>query len=198
MMLKNLLVFTHLIAMAVAVGKILECDLRLLLRSGEPLGAQDLQALAQTERQVGLALVLLWLSGLTLVGLGQLQSASYLENQKLWAKALIVLALTFNGLALHRWAFPAMRRGQALLALPSRQLAGLSLMASTSTVSWLYACFLGIARNWNHQASLSFALTVYALLLLAAWCGSALLLGLMAAARRQPPTLRSPCLQRRG
>lgn len=198
MMLKNLLVFTHLIAMAVAVGKILEWDVRLLLRSGEPLGAQDLQALAQTERQVGLALALLWLSGLTLVGHGMLQWASYLENQKLWAKALIVLALSFNGFALHRWAFAALRRRQALLALPRPALAGLSLMAATSTVSWLYACFLGIARNWNHEASLSFALAVYALLLLAAWCGSALLLGLLASARRQAQPLRTPCLQRRG
>lgn len=184
MLFKNFLVFIHLIAMALAVARMLEFDLRFLRTAHRPLSAEMRQELARTQRLMSLTLAVLWASGLGLVALAAAQDPQALRNEKLWMKGLTVLCLTLNGLILHRVAFPVLQGPQAFLALPWRARTGLTLCAVMSSVSWLFASFLGIARSWNHTATFPQLLTLYLSLLLLAGAAALGLLAVMAPSGR--------------
>jgi len=168
MLLKNALVFCHLLAMALAVAKMLEYDIRFLRCANQPSTPERRQMLLHTKVVMSWSLLVLWLTGAGLVAWGWFESPTYLDNQKLWIKVITVASLTLNGVLMHRFAFPLLQDDRAFLDLPLRQGLGLTAFAATSSTSWLYASFLGVARSWNHSAPLSYTLTVYVALLLAA------------------------------
>ncbi|MCZ8073922.1 MAG: hypothetical protein O9341_07290 [Paucibacter sp.] len=168
MLLKNALTFCHLLAMALAVGKMLDYDVRFLWTVHTRPTPQRLLDLERTKSTMTLALIALWLSGAALVYVGHIQNPTYLMNEKLWMKVFTVLVLTLNGWLMHRFAFPVLQRGHAFLEMPVFHMLGLTLFATLSSVSWLYASFLGIARSWNHTAPFGFILGVYATLILVA------------------------------
>lgn len=176
MLLKNALTFCHLLAMALAVGKMLDYDVRFLWTVHTRPTPQRLLDLERTKSTMTLALIALWLSGAALVYVGHTQNPAYLMNEKLWMKVFTVLVLTLNGWLMHRFAFPVLQRGHAFLELPVFHMLGLTLFATLSSVSWLYASFLGIARSWNHTAPFGFILWVYATLILVA--GGTAMLGI--------------------
>jgi hypothetical protein len=198
MLLKNLLVFIHLIAMALAVGKMLEFDLRFMRQAHRPPDAALRRALQSTQTVMSVTLALLWLSGLALVAWAWEQDANALLNEKLWVKVLTVCILTLNGVLMHRMAFPLLRGGQAFLALPLHQVLGLGLCGVVSSVSWLYASFLGIARSWNHSTPFGHVFGVYLALLLMAALGTligVLVLRVHTRARpRSPSSLGAPVM----
>lgn len=176
MMLKNALTFFHLLAMAVAVGKMLDYDFRFLRSVHRLPSPQLLQDLSATRATMTLALIALWFTGAVLVYMGYAQNPDYLMNEKLWTKILTVSALTLNGMLMHHFAFPILKQGGVFLELPQHQMLALTLFAAISSVSWLYAAFLGIARSWNHTAPLSYTLGIYGALVLLA--GGAAMLGI--------------------
>ncbi len=177
MLLKNALVFVHLLAMAVAVGKMLEYDFRFLRSVHRPISAQQWTDLLHTKRTMTVALAVLWVTGLGFVYGGQAQYPGYLSNEKLWMKVLTVCTLTLNGMLMHHFAFPYMRQGKVFLQWPLGRVLLLTGFATVSSISWLYASFLGIARSWNDTVAFEQALAVYLALLFVAAAGSS---GLMA------------------
>lgn len=190
-MLKNALTFCHLLAMAVAVGKMLDYDFRFLRSVPHRPSPQLLQDLSTTKATMTAALIALWFTGAGLVYIGYAQNPAYLMNEKLWTKILTVCVLTLNGALMHRFAFPVLQRGGVFLELPWRQMLVLTLFAAISSVSWLYASFLGIARSWNNTAPLGYTLGIYAVLVLCA--GGAAVLGMSVlrqhhASVQPPPT----------
>jgi uncharacterized membrane protein len=112
----------------------------------------------------------LWISGLALVLLGYLENPQqYLMNQKLWAKFTVVSVLTLNGIALHYFSFPRVTSRRGLLGLPTFEQILVALTGALSSVSWLFACYLGIARPWNHTVDYSFVMFIYSGLLVGAF-----------------------------
>lgn len=176
MSLKNALVFVHLLAMAIAVGKMLEYDFRFLRSVHRPMSAQQRRDLLQTAKTMTAALIVLWVTGLGFVYLGQAQYPGYLANEKLWMKVLTVSTLTLNGMLMHHFALPFMQQGKVFLRWPLGKVLLLTGFATVSSVSWLYASFLGIARSWNDTVPFEHALGIYIALLLAAASGSAALM----------------------
>jgi hypothetical protein len=176
MLIKNTLVFLHLLAMAMAVGKMLEYDFRFLRFAHLSPSAERSTELLRTKTTMTHALQLLWLTGLGLVYLGYTHAPTYLENEKLWMKVVTVSALTLNGVLMHRFAFPHMLRTTPFLALPLGTMLGLGMFASMSSVSWLFASFLGIARSWNNTVSFQYVLGVYLGLLAMTALGAAVVL----------------------
>lgn len=176
MLIKNILVYLHLLAMAVAVGKMLEYDFRFLRFAHLSPTAERTAELLRTKTTMTHALQFLWLTGVGLVYLGYAGNPHYLENEKLWMKFVTVSALTLNGVLMHRFAFPHMLRTTPFLALPFRTMLGLSLFASMSSVSWLFAAFLGIARSWNNTVSFQYVLSIYLGLIAVTAVGSMVLL----------------------
>ena len=160
--MKTLLVYAHLIAACIAVGILLIQDLALSKLRGRPMGAEMIAELQKSAGIVFVALVVLWITGMGLVVNGYLDNPAYLMNQKLWAKFTVVSILTINGLFLHYYSFPRLMSPKGFNgSLVSEQLF-VVLTAVVSVVSWLYACYLGIARPWNNVAPYTYVMAIYA------------------------------------
>jgi membrane-associated HD superfamily phosphohydrolase len=169
-MLKTLIVYAHLLSACVAVGILLMQDLALAKTRGNALSASAVRDLTKSAEIMFIALVLLWISGLSLVLLGYLENPQqYLMNEKLWAKFTVVAVLTLNGIALHYFSFPRVTSRRGLLGLPTFEQILVVLTGALSSVSWLFACYLGIARNWNYTADYSFVMFIYSGLLVSAF-----------------------------
>jgi hypothetical protein len=168
--MKTLIVYAHLLAACVAVGILLIQDLALARSKGRPLSAIAIRDLTKSAEIMFIALVVLWISGLALVLLGYLENPQqYLMNEKLWAKFTVVSVLTLNGIALHYFSFPRVTSRRGLLGLPTFEQILVTLTGALSSVSWLFACYLGIARPWNYTVDFNFVMFIYSGLLVSAF-----------------------------
>lgn len=167
--MKTLIVYAHLLAACVAVGILLLQDSTLAKTLGRALSSTAVADLSKAADIMFGALVALWVSGLALVVMGYLgDPQQYLFNEKLWAKFSVVSFLTLNGIALHYFSFPRVTCSAGLLGRSVLEQTLVVATGALSTVSWLYACFLGIARPWNHTMEYSLVMTIYACLVAAA------------------------------
>lgn len=189
-MIKTLIVYAHLLAACVAIGILLIQDLALAKSKGSPLSTTAIKDLTKSAEIMFVALVLLWLSGLTLVLLGYLENPQqYLMNEKLWAKFTVVSVLTMNGIALHYFSFPRVTSRRGLLGLPTFEQILVVLTGALSSVSWLFACYLGIARPWNYTVDFSFVMFIYSGLLIGAFIVAGEVLRAMRRSEPEPPLL---------
>lgn len=149
-MLKMLLVYGHLLATCIALGRVLQADHKLWGWRKEALNQVQREYLEETQKIATLALLALWATGLLLVLQGYLDDGiAYLLNQKLWAKVTVVALLSLNGALLHRIGFPLLQKAPFVL-LPGSARNRLALLGALSMSGWLFASFLGVARAWNH------------------------------------------------
>lgn len=152
--LRQGLLFLHLVAFAFAVAEVLRGDWQLLRAR-----SLDVAGLHRTASVVSLALAALWITGLGLVALDTgFDPAAIAAKPKLVTKFIVVTALTINGVLLHRFAFPMLGGAAA------RSVAGSALIASLgaiSSVSWIYAAFVGSARLIAGIMSLEAFLALY-------------------------------------
>ena len=163
--LHTLLLILHLTALAVGLGAALLADwiavTRLLFGRLSPRAAAQLQDLS-TAVSVGLAM--LWCSGLLLVWNNAIRAPATLGNEKLWAKLLIVAALTLNAIVLHKLVLPLVqaRVGQALFERHQHGTRALcALIAAVSFTSWVSALYLGAARELNGAVTMFDVLSYY-------------------------------------
>ncbi|EJM77774.1 DUF2214 family protein [Pseudomonas sp. GM55] len=169
-MLKMLLVYGHLLATCIALGRVLQADHKLWSWRKETLDQARLEYIDETQRIVSLALLALWASGLLLVLQGYLNEGdAYLLNQKLWAKVTVVTLLSLNGALLHRVGFPLLQKAP-FVALRSAGRTRLALLGALSMSGWLFAAFLGVARAWNHVLPYQHVMGAFAAFSLLACC----------------------------
>jgi hypothetical protein len=153
--------YLHVVAFSIAFSAVLREDLALFHAR-----RVDLQRLRQTAHTLTITLAVLWASGLALLAIDAgLDMSGLGASPKAQAKLLVAAALTANGLALHAWAFPMLQasdgRDPLNATLPV-------VLGVTSTVSWSYAAFLGVARVIAPSMSLTSYLAWYAASLLVA------------------------------
>ena len=188
--MKTLIVYAHLLAACVAIGILLIQDLALAKSKGSPLSATAIKDLTRSAEIMFIALIALWISGLSLVLIGYLDNPEqYLMNEKLWAKFTVVSVLTLNGIALHYFSFPRVTSRKGLLGLPTFEQILVTLTGALSSVSWLFACYLGIARPWNYTVDYSFVMFIYSGLLIGAFIVAGEVLRAMRRAEPEPPML---------
>lgn len=138
-LVRQVVLFAHVVAFAIALSAVLREDVALIkVRRIDP------HRLADTARTLTRVLIALWVTGLALVAFDVgLDARALIASPKLAAKLIVVSALTVNGLALHALAFPILRRpqtqGRSGLFVPV-------VLGAISTVSWLYASFIGVSR----------------------------------------------------
>jgi hypothetical protein len=160
--MKTLIVYAHLLAACVAIGILLMQDLALAKSRGKALSAAAIKDLTKSADIMFAALVALWISGLALVLLGYLENPTqYLMNEKLWAKFTVVSVLTLNGIALHYFSFPRVTCARGFLSTPGVEQILVVLTGAVSSVSWLFSCYLGIARPWNYTVDYSYVMFIY-------------------------------------
>lgn len=167
--MKTLVVYAHLLAACVSIGILLMQDLALAKSRGKALSASAIKDLTKSAEIMFVALVVLWITGLALVLLGYLENPQqYLMNEKLWAKFTVVSVLTLNGIVLHYFSFPRVTSQRGLLGLPTVEQILVTITGAISSTSWLFACYLGIARPWNYTVDYNFVMFIYAGLLIGA------------------------------
>lgn len=172
----TVLVAMHLLAVAVRLGVALLADwvvlAKLTFRIVTPRNARQLADLSLV---VAAGLVLTWITGLMLVICNALAAPASIMNEKLWAKFVIVVALTVNALLLHKIALPMVqaRIGRPLFDKPfSRALLISTLLAAISSTSWVCAAYLGVARELNGVVKIGPLLQLYLALLALTWLGT--------------------------
>ncbi|MBC8056928.1 MAG: hypothetical protein H7Y61_10155 [Rhizobiales bacterium] len=156
-MLKLLLLFAHLLGTSLALGAIVATDIRLLRKL-----ADERVRIAPPNpfvmRLISLALLVLYATGIALVGLGLAEDPDYLANPKLQAKLLLVALLSVNALVLHHLTFPGLAHARRVARWKFGDFMRVALPVSLSNCLWMYCAFLGIARPWNHAVSIGFVL----------------------------------------
>ena len=160
---RQLLLFAHTLAFAFAIVAVVQEDLALL--RARRIDAARLEA---TSKKVARLLVLLWITGLALILMDQgLHWDAMMAKSKLAAKLTVVSLLTLNGLVLHWIVFPMMTQYK-----PQRRLGTASAVCAcvgaVSSVTWLFASFLGVARLIAPSITYSGFLVLYGLSLAAA------------------------------
>jgi hypothetical protein len=136
---RQLLLFAHALVFAFAIVAVLQEDWYVL-------NARRIKA-SRLHRKARLTLMLfglLWLTGASLVLLDVGGDLSALAHKpKLLAKLSVVAVLTLNALLLHKIAFPLLTRPQRALR---RAATVCAVLGAISTVTWLMASFIGVAR----------------------------------------------------
>lgn len=160
--MKTMIVYIHLIAACIAVGVIFIQDLSLAKTRGHALPLNAINELIHAANVISLSLKVLWISGLVLVLMGFLDNPQeYLQNEKLWAKFSVVSILTLNGIALHNFSFPRVVSSSGVVGLDFFEKNLVVLTGAVSTISWLFSCYLGVARPWNHTVEYGFVMSIY-------------------------------------
>jgi len=172
----TLLILLHLLAFAIGLGSALLADWVVLTKlTFMAITERAAQQLLDLSYAVAMGLVLLWTTGAILVGNNALADPSSLNNHKLWAKVVIVVILTVNALLLHSIVLPTVqsRIGRNLFDATFARLPLLCTFVGTvSATSWMFAAYLGCARELNGTASFVRILCYYGAALLFAWATS--------------------------
>jgi hypothetical protein len=161
-------IFLHLIACCVAIGLVLTSDLAMVkqLIKGDPNDRMDAQHLADLQKTVSRALIALWVTGVAIVTLdASVKGWGYFANPKLQSKIAIVMLLTINGFALHKYVLPLLQKAGSLLRLSFSQRLIAIFAGAVSGVSWFYAALLGVGRPLNFKYSLVEILAAYPVLI---------------------------------
>ncbi len=172
----TLLILGHLLALALGLGATLLADwvvLRTLVFG--IVSQRAAEQLMDLSRAVSAGLVLIWVTGGFLVTDNAFGAPASIMNQKLWAKLVIVALLTLNALLLHSIVLPRVtsRVGQPLFETSLGRLPMMSiLLGALSATSWLFAAYLGVARELNGQMNIVSILSSYLVALLLTWAGA--------------------------
>jgi len=193
------LVLSHMLALALGLGAALLADWVVLRKLTFGIVSQKAaEQLDDLSRAVSAGLVLIWVTGALLVADNALDAPASILNQKLWAKLVIVIVLTLNAVLLHRMVLPraASRVGQPLFETSFDRVSMVSvLLGAVSAVSWMFAAYLGVARELNGKANLVPILGDYLAAVLLVWIGGVALLSLVHCHRMRSGCKRRPTLQ---
>lgn len=140
--LRLLALYAHVLACFAAAAGIVLGDLAVFMRR-----RIDHEQLREGTVWVSRALLALWITGLVIIGIDTgFAPAVIVSKGKLLAKLAVVVVLTLNGFALHRWALPRLLApaGDADYARQAAKVP--SLLGAVSACSWLFAAFLGLAK----------------------------------------------------
>ena len=163
--IKSAIMLVHIVGLALGLGGAWIIDLFLtkyLVK--KEITLEKFQFVAYASKIVCYGLALLWLSGAGFIAYYYFFTPEYLTNEKVWAKAFIVLILSINGVFVHLYVLPIVRRciGGSVLAMVSRSVAHkLTTICVVSVLSWLFPLLLGVSKSLNFSVSALEILTVY-------------------------------------
>ena len=183
--------YPHLLACCVALGGIIVSDAKFILNKGQ-LKENDRILLLELSKIVSAALLLLWISGLSIILIDFASWPSLAElaaKPKLIAKLTVVTILTINGYLLHRMVLPTFTQKTKLKTISTPRLRSMFALGAISGTSWLFAAFLGIAKPLSTTLGLSGFLSLYAVLLLGAVSTAMLLAPMVKTKSNNPNTL---------
>ncbi len=175
----TLLVSAHVAAVSVGFGAAMIADWIVLTRmTFVDVAQRPVAQVTELSRAVAAGLCLAWVTGLALVADNWAANPATILNEKLWAKVVIVAILTLNGVLLHHFALPLMRRrvgGPMFGKRGTVALLSCTLLAAVSLTGWTSGLLLGLARELNGVVKMTNVLVAAAVTWQAAWFFGALL-----------------------
>ncbi|MDR4308042.1 hypothetical protein IHQ68_15575 [Chelatococcus sambhunathii] len=151
--LRTIFVGVHLAGLCLGVGGVLVLDALLAKAVFRGVFYAHNRSLVRVLSQTtGLGLILLWASGFAILALYWRDHPELLDNPKIYAKVIIVSALTLNGWLVERFCEPLIHGDQdgPLLVTFSPSLRFLGVASGVfSAVSWYTAAMLGVMRELN-------------------------------------------------
>lgn len=163
----------HLLGLIMGLGGAVLLDFTVLTQGVlRPISRYTLHQTNVLSRVVTLGLVLLWITGIVLIWLNYQLKPEYITNPKLWAKIVIVVGLTLNGILIHHKVLPAVKQkvGERLFeGMRVKSIAILTFVGAVSFTSWVFPMVLGKASELNYVTPMSYILTAYAGTLLVVW-----------------------------
>ena len=186
--LRTLLVAVHLVGLCFGLGgsTLLYFWIFRWMRWGA-LPAEIVRTFDFVAKSVAVGLGLLWLSGVGFLLTYADWDPGKLANPKIWAKLVIVTALSLNGILVHRRVSPFVRAGAGapLLARETRGRRRLFVASGAlSGTSWYAAFALGLLHEFNGGVPATTILVAWALAVAAVYV--ALSLGLSLSLRGAP------------
>ncbi len=175
MHLLTLIKIAHLMGLVMGLGGALLLDFTILTRGIiKPVSHYTIHQLHLLSRAVSLGLIVLWVTGIALIWLNWQIKPDYIENPKLWAKIIIVMILTLNGILIHAAVMPHLekRLGHRLFdGKPNSQIMMFTFVASLSAVSWFTPFVLGKASELNFVVPATTILFAYCCAVVFMWGG---------------------------
>lgn len=133
------LLYSHLILCALAISAVLKADISIMA------GRVSAAALRKTAHGISILLMALWATGLGVIYIDTgFEPAILLTKSKLLLKLMCVVALTINGVLLHRLSFPLLTRADQSLTI--RESILLVCTGAISTSHWMLAAFVGLSK----------------------------------------------------
>ncbi|BBE72551.1 hypothetical protein OHA_1_02147 [Pleomorphomonas sp. SM30] len=176
--LRTILIALHLVGFAIGLGGVTMLDFWILRwMRGWPVTADIVRTFQFVSKAIGVALAVLWASGIGFVALYQVAMPDLLVNPKLWAKTVIVVVLTANGIFVHRHVLPVLISdigGPLFQDYPPRRRSMLFAAGALSGVSWYAAFALGTFRELNGAVPAARLLALWFAAVLFAWAAAEL------------------------
>lgn len=149
----------HLLGLIMGLGGAVLLDFTVLMQGVlRPISGYTLHQVKVLSRAVTVGLALLWITGGLLILLNYQIEPQYITNPKLWAKILIVVGLTFNGILIHNKVLPALKQkmGERLFeGMQVKSIAALTFVGAVSFTSWVFPMVLGKASELNYVTPMS-------------------------------------------
>ena len=173
MTLLSLIKILHLVGLIMGFGGAVFADLTILRGAIlKPIRHQTVTTVRSLSHICFAGLGMLWVSGAALVYIRVSADPHMLMNEKLWAKIMIVIILSINGIMVHRIALSrlARREGRRLFSTDRQvEIARLTFIGAVSSVSWVLPFILGVATEFNFTVRAIEILSFYLWLIIVAW-----------------------------
>lgn len=198
--MKSALVLSHIFGVSLGLGVCVAMDwllLRMLVRN-IPFSDEHLRVFTKLSNLIITGLGILWISGLGFLFYYNAFAPEALLNPKIYAKAIIVMVLSLNGIVIHHYVFPLLHRCRGagfFTCTTSRQRHLMFAAGAVSMVSWASAFLLGAVSELNFTFSISEIIAAY---LMVASCGVALSFGLLMSVHRLSEARLGRCAKPRG
>ena len=171
---RSFLVAAHQASLVVGLGAAFFLDIYLAqFLKHRAVTHQTLDLVHFGSRLVTWGLGAIWFTGGAILAYYFFWAPELLQNPKIWAKLVIVLGLTINGMFIHRYAITGLREclGKSILDQSMLRVALTSLpLTSVSIVSWGFAFLLGAFKELNNTYDASAILLGYFAALAATYC----------------------------
>lgn len=139
--------FVHILAVCAGLGTSILADIHAASRLRQRIDDEFLELLHRYHRVVVAALLVMWGSGLVIIGMKTGFDAAQM-TPKLVAKVLTVTLLTINAWFIAAKVMPILQaaKGQTIFDLSRRRRFGMGLIGGISTASWMLALAMGVSK----------------------------------------------------
>ncbi len=166
-LLRNILRLLHFLGLMLGIGVATMLDLvvlRFFIGKRISHGAFDIFKFGSTIVSVGISVI--WLSGLGFLLFYAVFEPIKLTNEKVWAKMIIVLILTLNGIFIHKTILPALKDQIGKTVFEGRTMAErrtFVFAGTTSVVSWYAPLIIASLSSLNFKVPVLEILAAYAI-----------------------------------